>query len=149
MAIATTPDEDNRYGTELLNSEDRALNSRLGLWGDACGSGPLPDMRVDRSSSVYNPSGPDNDVLSQEVMILINEDTDPVDISGWTLRDESSRHRYTIPNATIIGPGDRLVIASDDPGWDPGGTAVWNNDGDMAMPVRRARAICGPLEILN
>ena len=133
LAIATTPGEGDRYGAEFLNGEDRALNSGVGLWGEACGSGPLPDIRVDASSSIYNPSGPDNDVLGEEVVGLVNEGTDPVDISGWTVRDESSRHRYTIPNATVIGPGDRLVIASDDPGWVPGGTAVWNNDGDMVM----------------
>ena len=133
MAIATTPDAGDRYGAEFLKGEDRALSSGVGLWGEACGSGPLPDVAVDASSSIYNPSGPDNDVLGQEVVVLINKDADPADISGWTVRDESSRHRYTIPTATVIGPGDRLVIASDDSGWDPGGTAVWNNDGDMVM----------------
>ena len=34
------------------------------------------------------------------------------------------------------GWGD-LTITSDDPGWDPGGSPVWSNDGDIVMLLDR------------
>jgi Lamin Tail Domain/Staphylococcal nuclease homologue len=122
LAIATTPDS----GGGFLADEEEAFQSGTGLWSDdACGSGPIPNVIIVALDS------------SGETIVIINEETTMTDLSGWTLRDESSRHRYRFPTGVTIQPGARLTISSDDGNWDPGGSSVWNNDGDMALLLDR------------
>lgn len=138
LAIATTPDSDQPPGPDFLEAESSAVLHSLGLWGeDACGGGPLPDVVIDVGSSVFNAPGPDDDNLAGEQITIRNDDDKKVNLTGWVLRDESSRHRYTFPNGTRLEPGKSITIESDDPGWDPGGSPVWNNKGDMAMLLNR------------
>lgn len=131
-AIATTPlIEDAR---EL---EEAARGQGLGLWGpEACGTGPLEEVLIDVENSVFDPPGPDDQYLDQELVVLVNPGPTSIDLSGWTLRDESSRHRFTMPD-TVLAPGGRLTVTSADPGWSPGGSPVWNNDGDVVMLLDR------------
>lgn len=122
LAIATTPDS----GDGFIAEEEHAYESGLGLWGDdACGQGPIPGVVIVALDS------------SGETIVLRNEQTTAVDLSSWTLRDESSRHRYTFPTGAILEPGEQMTIISDHHGWDPGGSPVWNNDGDMALLLDR------------
>ncbi len=116
LAIATT-DEWGSYD----KAEDSAIDAGLGLWGgQACGTGPIPVLGLD-----VDPFG--------ETVTIVNDQTTSVDMSRWILRDESSRHRYTFPAGTTIAPGGALMVSSDDAGWHPGGSNVWNNDGDIAL----------------
>lgn len=117
LAIASTPEQGEGY----LPEEDDAIAARIGLWSsDACGTGPIPDIGV-----AIDPF--------DETVTLLNNETTSIDLGGWTIRDESSRHRYRFPSGVHIGPGGTIVVGSEDPLWDPGGSNVWNNDGDMAM----------------
>ncbi len=122
LAIATTPED----GKGFLADEEEAFRSGTGLWADnACGSGPIPNVSIVDLDS------------SEETIVIFNDETSMADLSGWTLRDESSRHRYRFPTGVIMQPGARLTIGSDDKDWDPGGSPVWNNDGDMAILLDR------------
>lgn len=122
LALATTPDSGSGY----LVEEEGAFENDIGLWsGDACGSGPIPQIMI----IALDPS--------KETIVIINDESAEVDLSGWTVRDESSRHRYRFPNGSALQPGARLTISSDDLAWDPGGSPVWNNDGDMALLLDR------------
>ena len=131
-AIATTPGEEDHYGKEILAAEKKALAAAAGLWAtDACGSAAeIPKIGI---SAAPNPPGPDNERLADESITLTNEGPEPVDISGWVLRDESSINRYRFDENTIIQRGASIRIASTDSGWTPGDRPVWNNDGDMVM----------------
>lgn len=140
LALVSNPDA--LYRDVLLDAEQTAFDSGIGLWAvDACGATrPLPDLAIDPAASEPNPRGPDEDSLGEEVVTIANRGTETVGISGWTLRDTSSRHRYTVPPGTVIGPGEVFEVRSDQPGWEPGGSPVWNNEGDMALlldPVGR------------
>lgn len=118
LAIATTPDT----GVGFLIEEEEAFAAGIGLWAhDACGSGPIPNVRV-LAVDQYG-----------ETVVIRNDETTTVDLSQWTIRDESSRHRYSISRGTELEPGASLTIRSDDPEWDPGSGPIWNNDGDMAL----------------
>lgn len=122
LAIATTPDADETYGSSLLEAEERAMTDQAGLWAETvCGAGgvvPALTIEVDARG---------------EVVTVTNSGTEEVVIGGWIIRDESSRHRYRFPEGASISPGEDLRIASTETGWQPGDTNVWNNDGDMAM----------------
>ncbi|HEX6299535.1 MAG TPA: lamin tail domain-containing protein [Acidimicrobiia bacterium] len=134
LALVSDP-VDDPYRAVLLDAEEAAFDTGMGLWaGDACGVGPpSPDIAIDPAASEPDPRGPDEDRLGDEVVTVANQGTETVDISGWTLRDTSSRHRYTFPEGTVVGPGEAFEVRSDHPGWSPGSSAVWNNDGDMAL----------------
>ncbi len=134
FAIATTPSQDgDPHGEMLLAAEDTAFEAGLGLWSHSvCGSaGPLPEVVVDARGSEFDPSGPDEEVLDEEWVSLTSVET--VDVGGWTIRDESSQHRCHLPSGTTISPGRGLTVTSADECWDPGGSSVWNNSGDMIL----------------
>ena len=134
LAIATTPGEDDRYGETILGEEQDAYDEGRGLWSSAaCGAGPLPTIIIDGLTSSPDPTGPDDENLAGEIIVIVSLEPDPLDLTGWTVRDESSRHRYRIPAGTTLNHQERLIIASDNSAWDPGGSPVWNNDGDMGL----------------
>ena len=126
---------DDPYGALLVTAEGNAFDSRSGLWSPtACGSsGDLPMVNI-RDTSTVDPGGPDDEALDAEQIVIVSASDEPVDLSGWILRDESSRHRFAFAEGTILtANGDELRISSSDPGWDPGGSPVWSNSGDMAL----------------
>ena len=135
LAIALTPDPGDTRGGDILSAEQSAYEKGVGLWGDtACGDrGPVADLVIDGGRSQPNPDGPDDEQLQDEYIVVANEGAADVDLSGWILRDESSRNRYRFAAGTVVPAGERVVVASSDPGWSPGGGPVWNNDGDMAV----------------
>ncbi len=132
-AFATTPGESDSYGEALLDAEDAAASSDLGIWADdACGhSDPLLAVRIEEVRE--DPPGRDEDDLGGEQVTLVNRGDDEVDLGGWMLRDESSRHRYTFPSGTVLRESETITVTSADPGWSPGGSPVWNNGGDLVV----------------
>jgi micrococcal nuclease len=134
LSLASTPGEDDPYGRAILDAEEGAYESGTGLWApSACGSDQTPEVEFDGDASVTNPPGPDDEVLDAETIAVRNSGNDAVDLTGWIIRDESTRHRFTFGSQSTLQPGEVFVVTSDDPGWDPGDGSVWNNDGDMAL----------------
>lgn len=79
----------------------------------------------------YHPIG---DTNNGEYLELLNQGPDPIDLSGWKLKDGIN---FTFPTTTI-GPGKFLVIAKDrdtllslHPGLDPG-TVLGNFSGSLS-----------------
>lgn len=123
--------------------EARAFQSGYGMWATyACGdlegvAGDRPVVRV--NELVFDPEGPDAEALDGEYITVVNEGYDVVEISGWTLRDESTSNRFTFPASTILDPGQAITVVT---GCDGGPTgalhwcaaqAVWSNGGDTAI----------------
>lgn len=128
-AIATSP-----ASAAMAEAETTARADQIGLWSpDACGQGPVPAIQIDFAGSVIDPPGPDHEFLDLEQITLRNHSSADVDLTGWVLRDESSRHRFRFPSGTTLRSGESIVVRSSDQNWDPGGSAVWNNDGDIIM----------------
>lgn len=132
-AIATTPPDNDPHGVALLDAESAAEGADLGVWADdACGSaGPLP--RIEISEIRVDPPGRDEDDLDGERVTLTNRDDYDVDLDGWTLRDESSRHRFEFPAGSVLKAGETITVESADRRWRPGRTPVWNNSGDLVL----------------
>lgn len=137
LATATTPDLQSTHGAALLAAESAAFEARIGMWGtEVCNSaGPVTEIEFDLDASEINPPGPDDDVLDDEYITIVNSGGTIVDLSGWTLRDESSRNRLIFPAGSSLRPGGELAISSGcstTPAW-CGSTSIWNNDGDLAL----------------
>lgn len=137
MATAVTPDETHPLGRHLVENEESAFANGIGLWGEAaCGDGgQLPAVDFDITQSNFNPPGPDDSVLDDEYVTIANLGSEEVDMSGWVLRDESSRNRLIFDDGTTLAGRESLTISSGcstRPSW-CGGRSIWNNAGDLAL----------------
>lgn len=132
MAIAVQSDHE-RNG-EYVDAAADAASRGVGLWSaSACGPSTEADVAI--GAIEHDPPGPDGDVLNDEFVELVNEGDTPVDLTGWTLRDESSSNR--LPLAAVLG--DRLVVRTGC-GDDDATTIhwcsdlpVWSNGGDTVL----------------
>ena len=94
---------------------------------------------VDRRRRPYDAPGDDNHNLDEEWVRFTNTGTAPVDLSGWHVADESSSHRYTFDDLTLV-PGAAVTLftgcGSDTESeryWCNADSAVWNNSGDTVF----------------
>jgi micrococcal nuclease len=122
---------------DLVAAEEDAWGDGAGMWApDACGDVP-PGVQVTEVS--YDPPGSDRENAAEEFVLLRNDGTEPVDLSGWIVRDESSQHRYRFPEGTVLAPGEGIRLRSgcgSDDGLDRywcAGDAVWSNRGDTVL----------------
>lgn len=71
-----------------------------------------------------------------EYVEIRNDDSEPVQLRGWTLADEE-RHVFTFP-AYLVQPGESCRVYTNEahPEWGAlsfeSGSAIWNNGGDVA-----------------
>lgn len=125
-----------KFAAALIDAEDSARRDRIGMWEPtACGENVEVDVEIEMTAP--DPPGPDNDVLADEIVTIVNRGAADLDLAGFVLRDESSVNRLRLPSGTVLGPGRRLEISSgcEPPtgiGWcSP--TSIWNNGGDSAL----------------
>jgi endonuclease YncB( thermonuclease family) len=117
---------------EAAAAEARA--EQRGLWSERPCGGEATGVVIE--SVVADPPGPDE---GEESVVVANRGLDPVDIGGWTIRDGSSVHRFSFPAGTVLAPGSviRVITGCDQAPvgalcW-AAGSAVWDNDGDIAF----------------
>jgi endonuclease YncB( thermonuclease family) len=131
-AVAVDTEHDLRE--ESLAAEEAAYRARSGIWApDACG--PPATARISVDAVVPDPPGRDEDPESGEHVRLRNDGDSSVDLVGWTVRDESSTHRFTFPTGTRLEPGQTVTVYS------VCGAAVhcfgtetvWSNGGDTVL----------------
>lgn len=68
-----------------------------------------------------------------EHVALVNDGDEPLDLSGWRLRNEAGR-TYRFPGGTVLDPGQTIRVHSGD-GRDGAGELYWGAD----EPIWRAR----------
>jgi micrococcal nuclease len=137
IARVSAPDEARRPAIEAAEAEARA--AMVGLWApDACGPASPADVEIVGVRA--DADGPDDRNLDDEWVELANAGPAAVDLTGWTVRDESSSHRFAFPPGFTLAPGAHVRIRSGcgattptDLHWCESGSAVWNNDGDTAF----------------
>ncbi len=132
-ALALWSGDDPALPSAMLDAAD----AELGWWGDGCGSA---DAVLVVSDAQPNPPGPDDEVLDQEWIEITNDGDAPVDLDGWTVRDETTSNRFVL-SGPVLAPGDRLRVHTGG-GRDGDGRLflderfpVWNNGGDTALVV--------------
>lgn len=130
-------DVDHPGRAAYLAAEEEAFATGIGLWQrEACGPATT-GLAI--TAVAADPPGRDEEALDGEWVDIANEGPGTVDLGGWTLRDESSTHRYRFPDDRVIESGAtlRVIVGC---GTDDGATAhwcsdgpVWNNGGDAAL----------------
>jgi micrococcal nuclease len=137
IARSYPPDtaNDDRYA--LL--QEAARVSGRGLWAaDACGAGTESAATVEIDVHP-DAAGDDNANLNDEWVRFTNTGAAPLDLDGWTVRDESSTHRYTFEDLVLLPAGTVTLhtgCGTDTPSerfWCSIDSAVWNNGGDTVF----------------
>lgn len=138
LAIATSDDHPRRQA--YAEAETAAVAEGAGMWAaDACGEASGASLSI--SALEFDAPGADGDNPNGEWITIHNEGREAVELAGWGIRDETSRHRYQFPMVSL-GAGDSLVVFSGCGDNSLGPTAelhwcaegaVWNNDGDTAL----------------
>jgi micrococcal nuclease len=143
-------DTDHPRRADFLTAEAAAFAAGAGLWApDACGAPePHPPILIEVEP---DPSGPDEDNLNGEWVLLSGNSTGTLDLTGWVLRDESSQNRYRFPDGFLLRPGEGVAVftgcGQDGPEalyWCADGP-VWNNGGDAALLLDPAGNVAGRL----
>ncbi len=133
---------DHEFANDFEEAESRAADARIGLWApDACGEPTAAEVEIVDAEA--NAPGNDQENPNGEWIEIENVGDSEASLSGWSLRDESTRHRYDFPDVAIAS-GQRIRIftgcgsdsLNSDPGelfWCSPEPPVWNNDGDTAF----------------
>ncbi len=135
---------EERTGLQFLTALPTAV--RTALAGPGCGT-TVPTVPAVPTAGVVLTSptitivqviaDPPGDDLAGEAVVLQNDGTRPVALTGWTLRDQANT-TYTFPTFTLAA-GAKVTVwvkaGTDDARnlyWGRG-QAVWNNTGDTAI----------------
>lgn len=130
------------YDEEFEEAEGFASDNRLGLWAaDACGDDS--GFRFEFVEILADAPGNDQENPNGEWVIFENVGDADARLDGWSLRDESTRHRYSFPDVVVpagVQVQVRTGCGSDDVNGDPielfwcdPEPPVWNNGGDTAF----------------
>jgi micrococcal nuclease len=138
LALARGYEPNTTQQGRIDDAADMAQQTQSGMWAPtACGSAFARSVAITEIEA--NPPGPDEDNLNGEWVVMTNTGDVPIDLTGWTLRDASSVHRYSFLNGTILDEGQDLRIftgcgSGDDETqyWCADGP-VWGNSGDSAF----------------
>lgn len=133
---------DHPHARDFEAAESRAADAGLGIWApDACGTATTALVEI--VELMANAPGDDRQNPNGEFVVIENVGDTDADLDGWTMRDESTRHRYTFPSMTLE-PGQSARLRSgcgdDDLSrtpielfWCDPEPPVWNNGGDTAF----------------
>jgi micrococcal nuclease len=138
-AISRRYAPDTAMAVRFEEAQVEAKAAGLGLWApEACG--PRADADLSVIAVEYDAPGNDNENLNEEWIQIFNGGDNLVDMTGWSIKDESASNRYEFPALFVLAAGESVTIYSgcgDDFGaflyWCAGRSAVWNNDGDTVF----------------
>ncbi len=140
------PDEYS-HNLDYLGRAQTAAANRVGMWGNParCGVGPSQDdtLKVDVN---WDADGNDGANVNGEWVDVTNLGANPVDLSGWWVRDAAYRgykgHGYTFPAGTVVAPGEsvRLKVGH---GSDSSGLLYWGLDVPIFANVTEDRTKMG------
>ncbi len=129
---------------DFLARGDQAYASGNGMWGTfVCGhpeggvSADRPQLRIGDVSLI--PVDAEEVDLATESFEIVNQSYTSVEISGWTIKDETGEHRLELPGGTALSAGGVLVVQTDC-GTNGGGvlhwcaeSAIWSTGGNTII----------------
>lgn len=125
---------DTEHSILLKESEKEAKENERGIWekSEYISCFILSDFH-------YNAAGNDNYNLNDEYVIFENECSYPIEMTDWTIKDETASHIYTIPQFTFKASSTFTLYTGT--GSNTGSklywgmisgnyASIWNNNGD-------------------
>lgn len=136
------------WALALWSAEDPTLTAAMkaaaeaerGWWGDDCGprAQPVNGPIVVIADPQPDPPGDDRERLDDEWIEIANVGTGPADLTGWTIRDETTSNRFTL-DGLVVPEGGRVRIrtgageATETDFYLGRDTPIWSNDGDTVL----------------
>lgn len=124
---------DVKYQEQFLSAEKQARESKIGLWAPAKTS-----QSIIVSYMHADADGNDNYNLNDEYVIFKNTSSEPIDMSGWTVKDQATHifafpSFYLAPNATLTLYSGSGTNTTDKLYWNRADEryAIWNNSSDV------------------
>ncbi|MEZ5408098.1 MAG: lamin tail domain-containing protein [Acidimicrobiales bacterium] len=90
----------------LVAAMEDAAAAGAGLWGPTCGE---PAAAVEVGDVQPDPKGRDEEHLNDEWIEIVNRAGAPLDLTGWSVADETTSNRFELP-AQSLAPGATLRI---------------------------------------
>lgn len=142
LGAALTLSDGGEHAQLISDAQERAKASASGLWSpDTCGA-TISALRIVWIES--DAPGRDDQNMNGEWIRIANEGSVLVDLTGWSIRDESTRHRYSFPSGFTLAGGAEVRVFSgcgndgaSELYW-CGEDPVWNNGGDTGFLVDAA-----------
>lgn len=141
-AIARAYPPDTSRDATYRERQRVAREAGRGAWArDACGAGPASTIDPASIGIDIHPdaAGDDAGNLNDEWVRFTNLASEPLDLDGWGVRDESSSHRYRFA-LLVLAPDASVTLRSGcgtdtdtDRYWCVAGSAIWNNAGDTVF----------------
>ncbi len=140
--VVARAQSDHPYTVDFEAAETIAADQQLGVWSpSACGEPPAGRLEI--VELLADAPGDDRENPNGEWVLIENTGDIPVDLDGWSVRDESTRHRHTF-GSWVLEPGRALRLRTgcgvDDRDANPAEVfwcdpepPVWNNGGDTAF----------------
>jgi hypothetical protein len=118
-----------KYENQLKEAENKARLQELGIWEKSRYNGHLILLKFN-----YNAEGNDDENLNDEYVIFQNIGETPLDMTGWTIKDEGS-NIFAFPEYVLLSKEAVTIHTGSGPNtknelfWNKKG-AVWNNKAD-------------------
>ncbi|OGD54351.1 hypothetical protein A3K80_08435 [Candidatus Bathyarchaeota archaeon RBG_13_38_9] len=112
-----------KYENQLKEAETSARLKELGMWEKSRYSGHIIVLKFN-----YNAEGDDDENLNDEYVILQNVGDAPLNMTGWTIKDEGS-NIFTFQG--YILPTDEVVMLHTGSGSNTGNKIFWNKKGSV------------------
>jgi len=119
--------ETSEYIGLLNTAQSLAMKGKTCMWAESDYTDCFSIKQMN-----YDADGNDNENLNEEYIVFENK-CDEVDMSGWTIKDESASNLYTFTNFVA---GEEFTVysgkgvATDSEIYWGRTQAVWNNEGD-------------------
>lgn len=135
--------------SDLNEAQDLAIAGGRGMWAaEAC----TVTSQLSIDSIRADAEGRDDENLNDEWIEIANTGTRSVSLTGWSLRDAESVHRYSFPSGFILDGSTTIRISTgcganerDHLYWCASGP-VWNNSGDVGYLLDPEGRIAGRFE---
>jgi hypothetical protein len=121
-----------KYKTRLIDAQEEARKAGRGIWVK------VKDLEIAIVSVHARIESDGKRNLNDEYIVIKNRGDKSLELTGWTISDESSNHRYLFPNYVL--PAGAKVTLRSGLGSNTGSELfwgsrrpIWNDDGDTVF----------------
>lgn len=135
LAIAYDYPPDIMHSGEFRQAENEAKNSQKCVWKKSTRR-YVEDECFHVTEFHYDAAGNDNDNLNDEYVRIGSRCSYPIDMTGWTIKDNTASHIYHFPSFVLAGQSSFTLYSGigtntrSDLHWQKTNYAIWNNGGD-------------------
>jgi hypothetical protein len=129
------------FGRTLERHDNGTDPDQPGSWFDGCMQGspgvayaPCDDQVIVDEINYHSSDSHD----AGDWFEIKNQYNTPIELSGWTIRDDDDEHIFTIPDGTFLGAGEYLVICENEAAFSALHAGVTQRIGDLGFGLNNS-----------